>query len=256
MIKAVIIDDEPLLVQSISSMLQKHCPKIGLIGTASSAISGKKMIEGLQPQLVFLDIQMPYGNGFDLLNSFEKINFQVIIISAFDDYAVKAFKYEALDYILKPIDIDELITSVNKAIERIKQLEFLQTAESKMQDANTFSVVDQKLRLQTSKNTIFVGFDDILYFQSNGNYTYIHLTNDEEHFVVKQLGEFEKQLPINLFCRVHNEFIVNTSKVINYIKGRGGYAVLNNGMKIKISANKRSEFLKRYIPGITIRKEY
>ena len=246
MIKAVIIDDEPLLVQSISNMLQKHCSQIALIGTASSAITGKRLIEEKQPQLVFLDIQMPYGNGFDLLSSFEKINFQVIIISAFDDYALKAFKFEALDYILKPIDVDELIAAVNKAFERIKQLQLLQTAESKIQDANTFSIVDQKLRLQSSKNVVIVGFDDILYLQSNGNYTYIHLVNNEEHVVVKQLGEFEKQLPINIFCRVHHEYIINTLKVSNYIKGRGGYAVLNNGVKIKISANKRNEFLKRY----------
>ena len=139
MIKAVIIDDEPLLVKSISFMLQKYCPQIQLLGSADSAISGKKLIEDYQPDLVFLDIQMPYGNGFDLLNSIEKQSFETIIISAFDDYAIKAFKYDALDYLLKPIDIEELIVAVNKATDRIKQIKRIQETETKLQDNSSFS---------------------------------------------------------------------------------------------------------------------
>ncbi len=246
MIKAVIIDDEPLLVKSISYMLQKYCPTVLLCGSADSAISGKKLIEDHQPDLVFLDIQMPYGNGFDLLNSIENQSFETIIISAFEDYAIKAFKFDVLDYLLKPIDINELIAAVNKATDRIKQIKNLQDAEHKNQDNNSFSIEDQKLRLQTSKGFVIVNFDDILYLESNGNYTYINLVNKEQLLITKQLGEFERQLPANIFCRTHNEFIINITKVNNYLKGRGGFAVLSNGMTIKISANKKSEFLNRY----------
>ena len=246
MIKAVIIDDEPLLVKSISYMLQKYCTHIQIVGSADSAISGKKLIEDLQPDIVFLDIQMPYGNGFDLLNSIENQYFETIIISAFDNYAIKAFKYDALDYLLKPIDIDELIVAVNKATDRIKQIKRIQETETKLQDNSSFSIVDQKLRLQTNKGFIFINFEDILFLESNGNYTYINLINNEKHLVTKQLGEFERQLPSNIFCRTHNEYIINITKVNNYIKGRGGFAVLNNGLQIKISANKKSEFLNKY----------
>lgn len=246
MIKAVIIDDEHLLVKSISFMLQKYCPQVRLTGSADSAISGKKLIEDQLPDLVFLDIQMPYGNGFDLLNSIENHSFETIIISAFEDYAIKAFKFEALDYLLKPIDIEELINAVDKATERITKARLLKEAEAKLQDNSSLSIDDQKLRFQTSKGFVIVGFEDILFLESNGNYTYINLVHGEQYLVTKQLGEFERQLPSSIFYRTHNEYIININKVNNYIKGRGGYAVLQDGIQVKISANKKTAFLNRY----------
>ena len=166
MINAVIIDDEPLLVKSIAFMLQKYCPNIKIVGTAGSAITGKTLIESQKPDLVFLDIQMPMGNGFDLLDSFDNIDFHVIIISAFD----------------------------------------------------------------------------------NGNYTNIYLINGDKQLISKQLGEIEKLLSQNCFCRIHNEYIINTTKITNYTKGRGGYVTLINNIKLNVSAQKKNEFLAMYHP--------
>ena len=244
MIRTVIIDDEPFVVKNIEFLLSRYCPQLTVAGTAGTAIEGKKLIASVQPQLVFLDIEMPHGNGFDLLNYFEQIDFQIIIISAFEQYAVKAFKYEAVDYLLKPIDAEELTVAVNKATDRIKQHKFPVSGTEFTPLTNQNQ--ENKLTLNTNRGLIFVQPEMILYCQSNGNYTYIYLTNGTEHLVTRQLGEYEKILPAIDFCRVHNEYIINTKHVASYIKGRGGVVVLTNGKHVNVSAKKKNEFLSRY----------
>ena len=247
MINAVIIDDEPLLVKSIAFMLQKYCPNIKIVGTAGSAITGKTLIESQKPDLVFLDIQMPMGNGFDLLDSFDNIDFHVIIISAFDNYAIKAFKFDAVDYILKPIDIDELIVAVNKATDRIIQSKAAIKVNLKSLSSGSVDT-ENTIKISTSKGIIVMDIDDILYCQSNGNYTNIYLINGDKQLISKQLGEIEKLLSQNCFCRIHNEYIINTTKITNYTKGRGGYVTLINNIKLNVSAQKKNEFLAMYHP--------
>ena len=248
MINAVIIDDEPLLVKSIAFMLQKYCPKIKIVGTAGSAIMGKTLIESQKPDLVLLDIQMPMGNGFDLLNSFDNIDFQVIVISAFDNYAVKAFKFDAVDYILKPIDIDELIVAVNKATDRIM---ISRTTNNMVTDSiisTNIPVIEKTIKLTTSKGIVVLDSEKIIYCQSKGNYTSIYFINGDKQLVSRQLGEVEKLLPKECFCRIHNEYIINTTKITNYTKGRGGTVTLKNGTNLNVSAKKKNEFLAMYHP--------
>ncbi|GAB2840561.1 LytR/AlgR family response regulator transcription factor [Ferruginibacter profundus] len=245
MINCVIIDDEAKNIKLLQKMLEMHCPDIKILATDTDAKNGVQLIEQLQPQLVFLDIEMPHLNGFELLKKLEPVNFEVIFVTAFSHYAVEAFEHRVTGYITKPVNTDKLIAAVNTAAKRI---------EAKNINKNLFSLLEQntqksepeKIPLSTSNGLIFVKLSDIMYCESSGNYTNFYLCEDKKIMVSRQLGEYEKLLPEINFIRIHDKYIINLSYIKEYIKGSGGDVVLENGKELPVATRRKEEFLSRF----------
>jgi two-component system LytT family response regulator len=244
--RAVIVDDEVLVAKNLELLLNRYCPGVVIDGIANSSKAAKALIEDKEPDLVFLDVEMPYANGFELLQSFDQIKFEVIFVTAFDHYAIKAIKYSALDYLLKPIDIEELKTAVVKAQNAIKSRNVSQSLNVLLHNMAQPSSKMQKLSLPTMDGMIFIAIDEISYCRSEGNYTHFYLSNGQTHMATRQIGTYEELLPEPYFCRIHRQFIINVNKVSKYIKGRGGYVVMNDGKVIDVSARKKEDFLNAY----------
>ena len=246
--KAVIIDDEILVAKNMQMLLTRYCPDVLVEGIGHSAKEAEELIKDKRPDVVFLDVEMPHGNGFDLLKRMEYIDFGVIFVTAFDHYAIRAIKYSAIDYLLKPIDINELVAAVKKAELQLKSKSINQGLNLLLHNLAQPAGKLQKLTLPTMEGMIFVDVDDILYCKSDGNYTIFYLLNGQNPMVTRQIGTYEDLQPEPLFCRVHRQYIINVNKVSKYIKGRGGYVVMSDGKIIDVSVRKKEDFLNAYKP--------
>jgi two-component system LytT family response regulator len=244
--KVIIVDDETLVAKNLELLLNRYCPDVIIEGIAHSAKDAELLIRDKRPDIIFLDVEMPHGNGFDLLKRFDQINFGVIFVTAFDHYAIKAIKYSAIDYLLKPIDINELVAAVAKAQAQLKSKSVNQGLNLLLQNLAQPAARLQKLTLPTMDGMIFVNIDDILYCKSDGNYTSFYLLNGQNPMATRQIGTYEDLLPEPLFCRIHRQYIVNVNKVSKYIKGRGGYVVMSDGKIIDVSVRKKEDFLNAY----------
>ena len=244
--RSIVVDDEILVAQNLDMLLNRYCPDVTIEGIAHSAKDAEILIRDKRPDIVFLDVEMPHGNGFDLLKKFDQIDFGVIFVTAFDHYAIKAIKYSAIDYLLKPIDIDELVTAVEKAKVQLKSKSVNQGLNLLLSNLAQPAARLQKLTLPTVDGMMFVSIDDILYCKSDGNYTSFFLINGQNPMVTRQIGTYEDLLPEPLFCRIHRQYIINVNKVSKYIKGRGGYVVMSDGKMIDVSVRKKDDFLNAY----------
>jgi two-component system LytT family response regulator len=244
--KALIVDDEILVAKNLELLLKRYCSDVSIEGIVHSIKDAERMIREERPDVVFLDVEMPNGNGFDLLKKFDQINFGVIFVTAFDHYAIKAIKYSAIDYLLKPIDINELVAAVQKAESQMKSKSVNQGLNLLLQNLSQPTSRMQKLSLPTMDGMIFVNIDEILYCKSDGNYTSFYLANGQTPMVTRQIGTYEDILPEPLFCRIHRQYIVNVNKVSKYIKGRGGFVVMSDGKVIDVSVRKKEDFLNAY----------
>jgi two-component system, LytTR family, response regulator len=243
MLKAVIVDDEALATEGLETMLKKYCPDVAVVGIAHSVDEAEKKIVSTLPDLVFLDIEMPFGDGFSLLNRIKHLNFDVIFTTAYNQYALKAIKHNALDYLLKPINRHELMEAVNKCIgkknkepETFKKLEKIITAMSQMQTV-------PKLAVPYAEGIIYLELDNILYFEGDRNYTHIHLLQGQKLTTSKNLKEYEQYLPPRQFFRIHKTHIINLNCVKKYIKGIGGEVILSDGSSLEVSRQKKEELL-------------
>ena len=246
MIRSIIVDDEIKSCNVLKAMLSGYCPGVDVIATAHSIQEGKDAILQYRPDIVFLDIQMPTGNGFSLLMDFEKIDFKVIFITAYDEYAIKAIKFSALDYLLKPLNLDELIDSV----EKYTRLKGPQQEQLKL-DNLKHNLSDHKkplakIGLPSMEEIIFIDIDNIIRLEAESNYTRFYLEHTERIIVSHTLKNYEEMLSDHGFLRVHNSHIINLNKVKKYLRGKPGYAVMNDGTTIEISAKKKDEFMMRY----------
>ncbi len=240
--RIVIIDDEPDAITIIKTFLTAYCPDLKVVGEATDVPSGVSVIRHQNPHLILLDVQLGKTTSFDILDKFDQPNFRVIFTTAHDQFALKAFQYNAMDYILKPIDPDALIKAVDKAKNAIqKDLLFDQQLGNLMQNikTNTFD----KITLSTSEGLVFVDLKDILYLKSDVNYTQFFLKKEGKILVSKPLKDYEELLPIDSFFRIHQSYIVNIQFVIKVLKEDGGYALLKNGKKVPISRRKKDAFL-------------
>ena len=244
--KVIIVDDEILVAQNLEMLLKRYCPDVVIEGVVHSAKDGEELIRDKRPDVIFLDVEMPNGNGFDLLKRFDQVNFGVIFVTAFDHYAIKAIKYSAIDYLLKPIDINELTAAVQKAELQIKNKSVNQGLNLLLNNLAQPVSRLQKLTLPTMDGMMFVNIDEILYCKSDGNYTLFYLANGQTPMATRQIGTYEDMLPEPLFCRIHRQYIVNVNKVSKYIKGRGGYVVMSDGKIIDVSVRKKEDFLNAY----------
>ncbi len=244
MIRAIIIDDEEDARESLRLTLEAYCSEVEIISSCDSGEKGLMAIRKFQPELVFLDVQMPHMSGFQLLEQLDVINFKVIFVTAYDQYAIKAIKYSALDYLVKPVDADEL----EKAIKRLKRQQnksYNNHYEEMIANLVKHPATVQKLAVPTSDRIHFLDLNDIIYFEANGNYTLLHLKGKLTILASKTLKEFETLLEEDHFCRVHHAALINLNYVQEYIRGEGGYVLLIEGHHVDVSRRKKEVFLKR-----------
>ena len=249
MIRTLLIDDEIDGIKVLQRLLETYCPEINIAGTAASIETGLEAIQFAKPDLVFLDIEMSKGNGFDLLNQLKSIDFQIIFVTAFNSYAIKAFKYSAVDYLLKPVNIDDLIGAVERVKGKIgsnavvEQLKGLRTSVETIQ----LSQSQQKMAIPTITGLIFVAVQDILRFEARGSYTMIHFSNHKELLATRNIKDYEDLLPGAIFYRIHKSHIINIHKIKEYQKGNGGYVTMEDGVSIEVASRRREDFLKRLL---------
>ncbi len=242
MVRAIIIDDEEDAREVLSLSLKKFCPDVEVVAMCPSPEDGLEKISTLAPSLVFLDVQMPNMSGFDLLAKVSDINFEIIFVTAFDRYAIKAIRFSALDYLLKPIEVDELVS----AIERVKQKQ-KSTSVHYRSLLNNIKYGDEKLTrlaIPSDNEIILQKLEEIVYCEADGSYTVLHLSGNKIITVSKNLKEFANMLPESDFCRIHHSTIVNMAHVIKYIKGKGGYVIITGGDHLNVSHRKKEGFIK------------
>lgn len=247
-IKAIIVDDEQHCIDALQTMLQKKCPGVQVIGWAKSVREAKEMIDELQPDLVFLDVEMPYQNGFELLKLFEKVHFDVIFTTAYEQYALKAIKFNALDYLLKPFSVKELQDALEKC--REKKLnrpkdQGISPMEVFLQNMKTIQQTHKKIALPTINGLVFMPVQNIVRCESTGNYTRIFFTDKKNLMVSRPLKEFEELLSDVDFFRVHNSHLINMQQMQSYIQGEGGFALMSDGTQVEVSRRRKAEFLKK-----------
>jgi two-component system LytT family response regulator len=235
MLSAIIVDDEASGQEALQILIRKYCP--------DSADEAEKRILELKPDLIFLDIEMPFANGFELLQRFKEITFDVIFTTAYDQYAIKAFKHNAIDYLLKPVDPDELIMAVKKCEEkRASGTLAFNRLDALMTTLNHVKAV-KKLPVSTLDGIIFVDVDQVVRLAADSNYTNIFLTNAKKIVASKTLKEFEEILLTYSFFRVHNTHLINLAFVEVYTKGEGGFVTMIDGSIVEVSRNKKNELL-------------
>ena len=239
-IKAIVIDDERNAVESIVTILTRFCPAIDVVGTAFDASGGILLARGIKPDLAFIDVEMPDATGFDVVNCLKDINCLVVFVTAYEQYAIKAFKANAIDYVLKPVGIDEIQQVVEKARKLLVKKE---QGESPLE---TTRVVSEKISLPTGKGILFVDITDIVYIEADGRYSNFHLDGKEAVFVTKNLGEVEEMLASANFFRAHHSALVNINRVVALNVKDGNYIEMNNGAKVALSRRRKDEFLKRF----------
>ncbi len=239
-IRTVLIDDEKSSLIILQKLLEKHVPEVEVVATAQSVAEGIKVINETKPDLVFLDISMPDGDGFEVLEKVTYKDFGVIFVTAYDQYAIKAFEFAALHYILKPVRPEDLIEAVNRFKETRGE-----NFEEKLK-LLTQSIGQQKpskLILPTSSGMHIIDLDDIIRCESSNNYTTFYLKDGKKIIVSKSIQTYERLLKDSHFCRVHNKHIVNLKYIKKYVRGRGGYVVLANGEQIDVSEGRKKQFL-------------
>lgn len=244
MIKAIIIDDERDALEVLEMQLTRYCKDVSILASCDGGVKGIAAIKKFNPDLVFLDIEMPHKNGFDVLNETKGMNYNVIFTTAYDQFAIKAFRVSAIDYLLKPVDITELQMAVEKVKlmkntgnldDKLKALfNQLQTGQQKMTD---------KIALPVGDSLQFFLPDEIIRCESDSNYTHIFLANNKKITMAKTLKDVEENINGAPFFRVHQSHLVNINHISKYVKGDNAYIIMKDGSQIGISRNKKEAFL-------------
>ncbi len=241
-IKCVIIDDEPHNLENLKRLLILNCPNITVVGMGASAKEGKTLILSEAPDLVFLDIEMPKMNGFAMLESLDKVDFQIIFVTAYSKYVLKAIKSCALDYLMKPIAIDELTSAVAKVTDIVysqKENEKLKMLVENLRSVNA----PQKIALPTAEQLFFVAVDDIVRCKGENNYTMFYLADETSILVSRTLKEWDNLLAGHAFIRTHQSHLVNKNYVKSYVKKDGGYILMKDGSKVNVSKQRKEQTL-------------
>ena len=246
MINYVLIDDEPKNVKILRAMLDEFCPEIQYLGSASGVADGEALIRKDQPGLVFLDIQLSHENAFDLLDRLMPVEFEVIFVTAYNEYAVKAFRYAALDYLLKPVNIEELTAAVAKASQQMRLRNVNRQLQNLLFNLRSPEAAAYKLAIPNADSLSFINVGEIIRCEANGGYTQFFMTNGEKVLSTKTIGEYEDLLPSDIFLRIHSKHIINVQHIKKYHKGRGGFVEMEGSEMIEVSARRKTEFLSRF----------
>lgn len=245
MIKTVIIEDEKKSLEMLAAIITKNCPELDIVGLAGGVNEGVEMINSRKPELVFLDISMPDGSGFDLLERVAGSKFELIFATASDQHAIRAIRYSACDYLLKPIDIDELKAAVDKVVKKKNAIPNMENLQFLIQHLKRADENFQKITLPTGNAYEIVNVKDIIRCEADGSYTIFYLTDKRKLMVSVGLKHYEELLPESDFIRVHHHHLINMSHVVRFLKEDGGYAVMSDGTKIEISRRKKETFMEK-----------
>lgn len=244
MIKAILVDDEAHCLDTLSILIKEYCPEVEIVEQCSSAKKALAAIENLQPNLVFLDIEMPVMNGFELLEQFKEIRFSVIFTTSYDQYAIKAIRFSALDYLLKPIDPRELQAAVAKVKQNDQQSMLPAQLQLLLQSIREPATSVSRIALPTLEGLQMVTIDTILYCMANSNYTTFVMNDKKKLVISRTLKEIEEMLEDHGFLRIHHSHLVNISAIEKYIRGEGGTVVMNDGTELDVSRSRKETLLK------------
>ncbi len=241
MLKAVIIDDEPKAIQGLSWELGNFSDEIEVIATFTEPEKALHYIKNTDLDCLFLDIEMPTMDGFQFIEQLDNKDFAIVITTAYNEYAIKAFKQEAIDYLLKPIDTDDLAQTITKVKKHTARVVSSDKFEKILLNFNN-RLNNKKITINTDGKLVFLEPNDILYAESEGNYTTLNLLNNKKIVLTKKLKEVENLLPNDLFFRIHNSYIINLNKIKEFLK-TDGYVILENEKKIPVSRQRKTDFL-------------
>jgi two-component system LytT family response regulator len=244
MIRSIIIDDEQLCVKALSNDLQKNCPSVEVVDTCYSAKEGILSIKKLHPDLVFLDVEMPWMNGFEMLEILGDVNFSTIFTTAHDEFAAKAFRISAVDYLLKPVDANDLKMAVHKVEKKLDEGSNLQHITNLLRNIKQ-PPTKQKIALPQREGYEFIDISWIIYCEAEGAYTKLFIQDRKPMLVSKSLGDVEELLPPEIFQRIHHSILVNVSCISQFLRTDGGYVVLSNGEKLSVSKAKKEMLMAR-----------
>jgi two-component system, LytTR family, response regulator len=246
MIRCILIDDESNSLEMMEWLLKTYCPQVQIDAMCNSAEAGIEAINKYKPDVVFLDIEMPHMNGFDMLEQFDKLNFDVVFCTAYDQFAIKAFKYSALNYLLKPVDPDDLKETIRR-LEDKKVSPSREQLELLMQGIrNTQRPTVSRIALTTGEGLLFVTTADILYCMADSNYTSVVLKGGKKILVSKVLKDIDEALSGPDFYRIHNSYLINLNHISKYVRGDGGYVVMQDGVTVSISRSRRQDFMELF----------
>jgi two-component system LytT family response regulator len=243
-IAAIIVEDEPGAMQSLKLLLHEYCPEIEVVASASTIAEAQKIIEEYTPHLAFLDIELSTGTSFELLEKLADISFKIIFTTAFDHYAIKAIKFAALDYLLKPIDADELISAVSKITNHQNDSQIKKQLLHLLGNLKPDNV-GKRLAIPEQDGLSFLNINEIVRMESEGSYTNIYLENNKKITSSKSLGEYEEIVNENQFIRIHRSHIININFVKKYIKGDGGVVIMTDNTQVEVSRRKKIDFLQK-----------
>ncbi len=247
MITATIVDDEPFCCESLATLLERYCPGVKVLDICYSAAAALKSIREQEPQILFLDIEMPHMNGFEMLEKLPAVNFELIFTTSYDQYAIKAIRFSALDYLLKPIDREELQKAVQKLTQKQKST-LPQQLEILLQKIHQPATTVSKIAIPTMDGLQMISLDSIISCASDSNYTVLHLKNKQKIIVSRTLKEVEEMLEEYSFLRVHHSYMVSLNEIDKYVKGEGGYLIMSDGSNIDVSRSRKEMLLKRLQP--------
>lgn len=242
--RAIQIDDEQHCLDSLRSMIENYLPEVELIAESNTVAQGLQLINLLKPDIVFLDVEMPQSNGFELLDLLEEHQIQVIFITAHDKYALKAIKYCAMDFLVKPVQILDLKSAIKKAYKQKGKNNSIEIYNTNAKQANESL---KRLVLPSTDGFEIKEIKDIIQLESNDNYTWVYTTEKQKILVCRTLKEFDEMLENAGFVRIHQSHLVNEQHVVRYIKGSGGYVQLSDGTVLEVSRRKKDEFINRFM---------
>lgn len=247
MIKAIIVDDEPYCSEALVALLEEYCPQVNIAGVYHNAAAALNGIHLQSPDLVFLDVEMPRMNGFEMLEQLPAVNFELIFTTGYDQYALKAIRFSAIDYLLKPVESSELQKAVQKVIQRV-QKPMVQQLEILMQKIHHPSTPISKIAMPTMEGLQMIPVDAIISCEADSNYTILYLKDKKKIIVSVTLKEIEELLEEHSFARVHRCYLANLNEIEKYVKGEGGYLVMSDGSSIDVSRNRKESLLKKLLP--------
>ncbi|QNL22738.1 response regulator transcription factor [Hyphobacterium sp. CCMP332] len=243
MINCIIVDDERRGREALSNMISEYCPQIQVLETLESVDQALKAISALKPELVFLDVELQGETGFDLLDMVPKIDFEVIFTTAHEHYALKAIKFSAIDYILKPISTEDLKEAVKKAEEKLSNKSLHENFDILLKNIKNSNKKQHKIALASSDGYMFTEVSDILYCTADGNYTYFFTKNTGKILVSKNIKEYEGLLNDHNFFRIHRSHLINMDEVKKYVRGEGGYVIMSDGSSLDVSKRRKEQFI-------------
>ena len=242
--KAILVDDEPDGIRTLKKMLELHCPNVQVAATCSNAVAAKHEIKELQPDVVFLDIQMPGKSGLELLTELPVKNFEIIFVTAHNEYMLQALQYSAADYLLKPVDEDRLIEAVQRVESRLEAGKKEGMTEALLHNlSKTGNPSEMRLCLPTLKGFIVLKLEEIIYCEAERSYTVFHLDKNKTVIVSKPLLDYENLLKDTSFLRIHKSFLINLHHVREYQRGEGGMVIMSDDAEIEVSRRKKDQFL-------------